>query len=156
MWALSNTSNKGLQSRSYRFDFQNTLSATGVWLAPLGVADRAAATIVLDDKGKKTSDVAVSDRVNRGEQVLAADLLFTGDAAPQNPGPILYAEMLAATGDRPLGLEVAQLIRLARWLQQTSGAPKIRVEAAGIRNQVAAQLAAALEPSLFSEVVIRG
>ena len=154
-WALASTSNKGLQTRSYRFDFRNGLSATGVWLAPLN-AGVAAATIVLNDKGKKASDAAVSDRVNRGEQVLALDLLFTGDAAPQNPGLFSYSEMLAATGDRPLGLEAAQLIRLARWLQQNSGAAKVRIEVTGIRNQVVAQIAAALEPELFSEVLVSG
>src|SRR5206468_158818 len=100
----------------------------------------AAATIVLNDKGKKVSDAAVSDRVNRGERVLALDLLFTGDAAPQNPGLFSYAEMLAATGDRPLGLEAAQLIRLARWLAEDSGAGKVRIEVTGIRNQVVAQV----------------
>jgi dienelactone hydrolase len=154
-WALGSSSNKGLQTRSYRFDFRNGLSATGVWLAPLqgGVA---AATIVLNDKGKKSSDAAVSDRVNRGERVLALDLLFTGDIAPQNPGLFSYSEMLAATGDRPLGLEAAQLISLARWLRQNSGAAKVRIETTGIRSQVVAQVAAALEPELFSEVMVSG
>ncbi|MBI2680916.1 MAG: hypothetical protein HYX25_07925 [Candidatus Solibacter usitatus] len=159
-WALGSTSNKGLKTRSYRFDFRNGLSAAAVWLAPFDIAGNRAAigavTIVLNDKGKKSSDAAVSDRVNRGEHVLALDLLFTGDAAPQNPGVFSYAEMLAATGDRPLGLEVAQLISLAQWLRQDSGAAKVRVESTGIRNQVVAQIAAALEPELFSEVVVSG
>ena len=33
-WALDNTKNKGLESLSYRFEFDNELSATGVWFEP--------------------------------------------------------------------------------------------------------------------------
>ena len=53
------------------------------------------------------------------------------------------------------GLEVAQLIEVANWLKQPSLASKVRLESTGIRNQVAAEIAAALEPNLFSDVVIR-
>ena len=35
--------------------------------------------IVLNDGGKKSTAEVVSDSVNRGEQVFALDLLFTGD-----------------------------------------------------------------------------
>ena len=59
-------------------------------------------------------------------------------------------------GDRPLGLEVGQLIGAARWLAQISGQAHLRLEAAGMRSQVVALVAAALEPKLFSEVAITG
>ena len=69
----------------------------------------------MNDKGKKASGAAVSNRVNRDEQVLAVDLLFTGDAAgPKGDEASDYAQMLAATGDRPIGMEAAQLISIAR------------------------------------------
>jgi len=154
-WALRNTRQKGLETRSYRFDFSNGLGATGVRLNAVATPEPAPATVVLRDQGKKESGAEVSERLNRGEQVLAADLLFTGDAAPQEPGPSAYTQLLATVGDRPLGLEAAQLIALARWLQP-SPAAKIRIESSGIRNQVVALLAAALAPGLFSEVMIRG
>ncbi|MEK7404550.1 MAG: hypothetical protein AAB225_05535 [Acidobacteriota bacterium] len=150
-WPLNNTKNKGLETRSYRFDFDNGLSATGVWVKAIAAGEKAPATIVLHDGGKKAAGAAVSDRVNRGEHVLAIDLLFTGDAAPEKPGAANFTQMLAALGDRPLGLEAAQLIALARWL----GSAKPRLEADGIRSQVAALVAVALEPELFSEVVVR-
>lgn len=154
-WAMNNTVNKGLETRGFRFEFSNGLSAAGVWLRALSSDSPATATIVLDDRGKKMAGREVSDRANRGEQVLAADLLFTGDAASASPGPRGYAQMLAAMGDRPLGMEAAQLISLANWLKSANGAAKVRVEANGMRNQVAALVAAAAEPGLFSEVVIR-
>jgi hypothetical protein len=150
-WAVANSKAKGLETRSYRFDFRNGLGATAAWLHAISAPEKSPITIVLNDNGKKASEVAASDRVNRGEQVLAADLLFTGDAAGPKGETSDYAQMLAATGDRPLGIEAAQLIAIARWI---GGHP--RLEAAGIRNQMAAQVAAALEPELFSELVVTG
>ena len=150
-WALNNSKSKGLETRSWRFDFSNGLSATAVWLKAIEAPASSPATILLNDQGKKASGPEASDRINRGEQVLAVDLLFTGDAAPQNPGPYAYIPMISSAGDRPLGLEAAQLIALARWL----GAPKTRVETTGPRSQVIAKVATTLAPNLFSEILPR-
>jgi hypothetical protein len=92
--------------------------------------------------------------VNRGEQVLATDLLFTGDAWAKIDSAD-YQQILHGIGDRPIGLEGAQLIEVARWIGQRAGLTQVRVESTGIRNQVAALIASALQPELFSEVVVR-
>ena len=131
----------------------NGLSANGIWLKAIETPSPAPATIVLNDNGKQTSVAEVVDRVNRGEQVLALDLLFTGDAYKE-PEPALYVEVLHGLGERPLGLQAAQLIEIARWLQKTNNSQKVRLEVTGIRNQVAALVASALEPNLFSTLVI--
>jgi hypothetical protein len=63
-----------------------------------------------------------------------------------------YWEMLvASSGDRPLGLEVKQLLGVAKSFRDISK-QKVRVETEGIRGQVVALTAAAVEPDLFSEV----
>jgi hypothetical protein len=54
-----------------------------------------------------------------------------------------------------LGIEAAQLIRVAQWLAGESGHAQGRLEAAGMRSQAVARVAAALEPKLFTDVVIR-
>ena len=154
-WALRNTKAKELETRSYRFDFDNGLSATGVWLKAIAAPARAPATIILNDQGRKASAGDVSERVNRGEQVLALELLFTGDSAPERPGPSGYTQLLATLGDRPLGLEAAQLLAAARWLRAQAGGEKIRLETDGIRMQVIGAVAAALAPETFSEPVAR-
>jgi dienelactone hydrolase len=150
-WAEDNSKDKGVESQSYRIDFDNGLSAAGVVAESIAGRRPAPATIILDDRGKQDAQSEVSERVNRGERVLAADLLLTGDMAPEKPGSFAYTQMLAAVGERPLGMEAAQLIGLARWLH----AGAVRVETNGIRSQMAAQVAAALEPSLFREVVVQ-
>ena len=60
--------------------------------------------------------------------------------------------MIAAEGQRPLGLEVAQLIALARWAKSHWDLSLVRVETTGLRSQVIALTAAAVEPHLFSQV----
>jgi len=92
--------------------------------------------------------------VNRDEQVLALDLLFTGDAW-KDTEPFSFAQLLGSLGDRTIGLEAAQLISIAQWMRERSGSAQLRLETSGIRSQLTAQVAAALEPKLFSEVVAR-
>jgi hypothetical protein len=154
-WRMWNTKNKGLETISYRFDFDNRLTATGVWLKALAVPADAPATLVLNDNGRRESGAMVSDRVNRGEQVLALDPLFMGETIPQKPDPTDWELLVATTGDRPLGIEAGQVIAAAKWLRQASGQPSVRLETSGIRSEVAGLVAAALEPSLFSEQVSR-
>jgi len=154
-WALTNTKNRGVETRSYQFLFANGLSAAGVWAKAIDSPNEAPATIVLNDKGKKAAASVVSDLLNRGEQVLAVDLVFTGDAAPNQDEFEEFPLMLATTGERALGIEAAQLIGLAQWMKKNFGSQKIQIESAGIRNQVAALIAADMEPTLFSEIAIR-
>ena len=154
LWTVANTKNKGIESKSYLFSMNNGLSANAVWFKAIDVPDQTPATLVLNDKGKKAAGAEVSDRVNRGEQVLAVDLLFTGDAWRETD-PADFQQILHALGDRGLGLETAQLIEIAQWLKSRSGSTKVRLESKGFRNQVAALIASALEPDLFSEIVIR-
>jgi hypothetical protein len=133
------------------------LSATGVWLKDIAAPGNAPATLVLNDKGRMAAGEVVSDRVNRGEQVLALDVVFNGETVPQTPNPTDYELLVASMGERPLGLEVGQVIGAAKWCcAKSSGQSRVRLEAAGLRSQVVAVVAAALEPKLFSEVAITG
>lgn len=161
-WTVAITKGKGLESFSYLFRMENGLDASGVLVKAISGPASAPATIVLDDGGRKQAAAAVSERVNRGERVLALDLVFYGESwvkiaegpfyGPVSPG--LYQQFLHAVGDRPLGLEAAQLIEISKWLRSRPGVTSVRVETTGIRNQVVALVAAALEPQLFSEVVV--
>jgi hypothetical protein len=152
-WMLYNSKRKGLETYSARFEFNNGLSATAVFLKAMNPEPIREATLCLNDKGKKASAELVSDRVNRGEAVVAADLLFTGDCLPRR-GSAAFAQMLATTGDRALGLESAQLIALAETARTLTGASSLRLEVTGFRSQVIGLVAAALKPGLFREVVV--
>jgi hypothetical protein len=63
--------------------------------------------------------------------------------------------MFSTIGERTIGVEAAQLIAVGRWMQTRSGGAAVRLESSGKRYQVAALIAAALEPDLFSQVAVR-
>ena len=147
-WFLTGTRMKGLDTRSYRFDFENGLSATGVLLQAIeDRPDVRPSSIILHDDGKAAAAGAVSERVNRGERVLAADLIFTGEASLPGRAPERNVQVLASVGERPLGIEAAQLLALAGWLGKGA-----RLETYGVRSQVTALVAAALSPGSFSDI----
>ncbi|MGH9327244.1 MAG: alpha/beta hydrolase family protein, partial [Terriglobia bacterium] len=155
-WRMWNMRGMDLESLFYRLDYNNGLSATAVWMKPVAVPSTAPVTIVLNDNGRKEAGADVSNLLNRGEQVLALDLIFNGEMRPQKPDPTDYELTISTTGSRPLGLETAQLIGAADWLKQALGNKQVRLETGGPRSQVIALVAAAIEPSLFSEVVTSG
>jgi cephalosporin-C deacetylase-like acetyl esterase len=151
-WKLISTKRPGIQAFTYRFDFSNSLSATGIWVAAREVGEDAPLTIVLHDKGFKAAAVNVAQRVNRGEQVIALEPLFFGSTTPDDTDPAYWEMLVAGSGDRPLGIEVSQLVAVAKSFRAHTGANKVRLETEGIRSQVVALAAAAIEPDLFSEV----
>jgi len=155
LWSVATSKSQDVQTTSYLFQMSNGLSATGVWLRSiLQSSDTAPVTIVLDDSGREAAADVVSDRVNRGEQVLALDLMFTGNSW-KDTEPFQFAQILDGYGDRPIGMEAAQLSRITRWARERAGVASVRLEVGGIRTQVAALVAAGLEPALFSAVVVR-
>ncbi len=152
-WALANTKNKGLESIAYEFRFDDGLSAAGVWLKAVTTPASAPVTILLNDEGKKAAAADASERLNRGEQVLALDVLFTGDGSPK-PAAYNYSHVMSGAGVRPLGMRAAQLIAIANWVRRTNRAP-MRIETTGMRSQVTAVIAAALAPKIFSHCISR-
>lgn len=154
-WSLANTKSRGVETMSWRFQFADRLSATGVSArAIVGAANRPV-TIVLNDAGKKAAAGVVSDRVNRGEMAIAVDLVLHGDAAPQGRDVALYSGLLSSMGRRTLGIQAAQLSAIARWARERTGASSVSIDSTGKRNQMAALIAAALEPGLFAGVKVR-
>lgn len=159
-WLVTNTNRNTVESLSYRLQMSNGLSATAIWIKSTSTPPNAPLTIVLNDKGKTgaSSEIedhlpVVADRVDRGEQVLVTDLLFTGDAAPAQPVS-MFAEKLAAVGLRPLGMEAAQLIGIAFWAQKNWNPSTLLLVSSGIRTQVVSLVAGALEPHLFRSINI--
>jgi dienelactone hydrolase len=166
-WQLDTTHHDGIDSLSYLFEMKDGLSLSGVLLKATDTNASAPATLVLDDRGRGMAFAEVAARVDRGEQVLAANLLFTDEKAMTKQadglgtvgsamgGLAVYAQVFDTVGDRALGIEAAEVVEQAKWLRARSNHPTIRIESWGIRSQTVALLAAALEPALFSEVVTR-
>ena len=170
-WVVNATHEQGLESHSYRFQFSNGLDATGILFRSLAATEHPPTTVLLSDGGMSTTIDDVGNDVDRGQQVLVLDPLFFGESVP-NHSPLQYAELLNTMGERPLGLEVAQLTAIVRWLGQNldegspspgsaalvrkAFAPPVNVVTSGPRSETLATIAAALEPRLFSSLEMRG
>lgn len=175
-WLVNTTHERKVESASYRFEFSNGLSATGVLLRSVVASETAPATILVSDHGMASTADEVSNDLSRGQKVLVLDPLFFGqsipDAAPdQTRLSAAFAQMLAAIGQRPLGLEAAQMTAVVRWLaedldhgsatphsgEETQGKPipPVRIITTGPRSETVAMVAVALEPGLFSKLESR-
>ena len=166
-WQLDTGHRDGIDSMSYLFEMKDGLSLSGVLVKAADTGTNAPGTLVLDDRGRGMTSVEVAARVDRGEQVLAANLLFTDEkamtkladgvsAAGSAMGNLaVYTQVFDTVGDRALGIEVAEIVMLGQWLRARSDRQTIRIESRGIRSQTVALLAVALEPTLFSEFVTR-
>lgn len=147
---MANSKGMNFQSLSYRFDLSNGLSSTGIWFKQDASPASEPVTIVLNDNGYQAAGQQVFDSLSSGHEVLALDLLFNGATKPEVPDSSDWELLVDSSGDRSLGLQTAQLLSIIHWLRSTQGARDIQVEANGIRNQVIATVAAALEPEAFS------
>ncbi len=152
---MTNSKGQDFETLSYRFDLSNGLSTTGMWFKQDNSPQVEPVTIVLNDKGYKAAGQDVFDQLSSGHEVLALDLLFIGADMPEVPDSSDWELLVDSSGERSLGLQVAQLLAVAHWLRATNGTTNIQVETDGIRNQVIALVAAAIEPDTFTQVTSR-
>jgi hypothetical protein len=121
----------------------------------VGATDDAPLTIVLNDKGYASAGEVIAEHVNRGEQVLALDPVFFGSAYPESPNPADWPLLIASSGERPLGLEAAQLAGVAKWLRDNNTGRPVQLDTDGIRTSMVATVAAAVAPGIFSTITSR-
>jgi dienelactone hydrolase len=172
-WPISATHEKGLESHAYRFEFNNGLSATGVLFRSVTAPETAPTTILIADAGMPSTMVDVADDVDRGQRVLVLNPLFFSEGklnAEDRSGATVFAQLLTALGERPLGMEAAQVNAVVRWLGKDfdhgsptpnnfhlpeKPTPAVRIVTAGPRAQIIAMVAAAIRPELFSALESR-
>lgn len=153
-WTVAASERRDVASTSYVLDMTNGLTATAMWLrSVVQSSDTAPVTVVLNDDGIAASSDIVADRLSRGEQLMALDLVLMGTTWKDNR-PFEFAQTLDTLGDRTIGIEAAQLIAAAQWAKKRSDRPRLRLEVTGIRTQAVALVAAALQPELFSEIFV--
>ena len=70
--------------------------------------------ILVNDAGRRADPVNVERLLKAGHRVLAVDLFYFGEAKVMAKD-FLFALLLAAVGDRPLGLQASELTAVARW-----------------------------------------
>jgi hypothetical protein len=109
----------------------------------------AGVTLVLGDAGKAKLAAEIQQLVDRGRRVIAIDPFYFGECRIEARN-YLYALLISALGERPLGVQAGQLAAVARWLRQKYG--PVTVESFGPRTSLIALVAAAVETDAIGEV----
>jgi hypothetical protein len=110
--------------------------------------------VLVNEAGRKADPVNAERMLRSGCRVLAVDpFYFGGSRLAQHD--YLFALLVSACGDRPLGIQAGQLAAVARWAQEEHKEP-VSVVAVGPRVSVVALVAAALEEKAISGVELHG
>lgn len=99
--------------------------------------------LVVADGGRATVAGPAARLMADGYRVIALDPAFVGEARLR-VGPWLFPVLVAAVGERPLGIQASQIAAAARWAAERHGGP-VTLVSIGPRSGVRVQLAAALE-----------
>jgi len=104
----------------------------------------SATALVLADSGFASQSGKVKELLDSGHRVICIDPLLVGQAAP--PDSIGANAMLIGTvGERPLGIQVAQLLAAIATLSEEHGFSRLVIHSAGPRTSLAAICTAALD-----------
>jgi hypothetical protein len=108
--------------------------------------------LVISDGGRRNTLGIVEENLASNKSVLVADVFGTGES----PYPEKYQMILAAVGERPLGVMVGQILGLLRWSRSVSSEKRAGLSALGMRTSFASLCAAALHPEYLSELHLEG
>jgi len=116
-------------------------------------------TIVVADDGRRNAAAEVERQLAAGQRVLVADLFYFGESKLGRFNvrhAELYALLIGAVGERPLGIQVSQLNALAGWARSGQADKSVSVVAVGPRQSLIALVAAASSPAGFDTLELRG
>jgi len=115
--------------------------------------DPSATALVLADTGFASQAKKVKELLDSGHRVICMDPLLVGQSAP--PDSIGANAMLIGTvGERPLGIQVAQLRAAIEALAEEHGFSTLVIHSVGPRTSLAATCAAALDSANMIDDVV--
>jgi hypothetical protein len=126
------------------------LRVADTWTVPVVALTRGTprgTTLVVADAGRKSLAARTEFLLAAGQRVLAVDPFYFGESKISQRD-FLYALLVTATGDRPLGIQSSQLAAVARWARTEFKSAPLTLESHGPRLGVAALIATALEPTI--------
>jgi hypothetical protein len=112
-------------------------------------------TILVSDGGRKSVASEAEALVSAGQRVLAVDPFYFGESQIRSHDS-LFALLIAAVGDRPLGIQAGQVAATARWAASQFKEGPIALHAIGPRSSTFALIAAALESNAIASVELNG
>jgi dienelactone hydrolase len=130
----------------------------GAWTVPAVELEPrgASSTVILTgDAGRAKLAKEAAELTARGVRVVALDPFYFGESSIATRNH-LFAILLAALGERPIGLQASQLAAAARWLRSRHPDRPVALAAHGPRTSLAAMLAAAVFPKEIARAETQG
>jgi hypothetical protein len=127
------------------------LNLNGEWTVPcveIKRGDPTSTAIIFSENGRRSLSREIFTLIESGKRVVAIDPFYYGESKIRTHD-FLFALLVAAVGERPLGIQASQIAAAARWAQKEFGAP-VEVVAVGPRSSLVALCAAGLENKAIS------
>ena len=134
------------------------LQMGGAWTVPaveLVEGDPQKTAILVADEGRKGIADDAARLLDAGYRVLAVDPFYFGESKIAQKD-FLFALLVAAVGDRPLGLQASQLAAVARWSLAEHKTGPVALVARGPRSSLFALVAAGVEQKAIGRVELHG
>ncbi|MBI4663914.1 MAG: acetylxylan esterase [Verrucomicrobia bacterium] len=131
---------------------------SGLWTVPVVELTRGepkTTAILICEQGRTNATDQADRLLALGNRVLALDPFYFGESRIKSRDH-LWALLVAAVGERPLGIQASQLTAIARWSQAEHQTGPVAVVAVGPRCSLSALIAAALEPHAIDGVELHG
>jgi hypothetical protein len=110
--------------------------------------------LLVGDAGRRALAAEVDKLLAEGKRVVTIDPFYLGESRIAQKD-FLFALLVAAVGDRPLGLQASQLTAAARWLSGERKLGPVKLVSVGPRASVFATVAAALEEKAIGSLELR-
>ncbi len=137
-----------IQTATWKIKLDEDWTVPAVELVP---ADATTTAIVMADGGRKDAIDRVGELLASGHRVLVIDVFYFGDATISQRDH-LFALLVSAVGERPLGIQTAQIAAVARWVKQQRPTEPVSIVALGPRTSAMALMATALEAKAIDEL----
>jgi len=127
------------------------------WTVPAVEIERGMAretVIQVADGGRASAASVTGAQLGQGRRVIALDPFNFGESRMETKD-WLWSLLVAALGERPLGIQAGQIAATARWARDRHGRA-VEVHAVGPRTSLSALIAAALEADAISGVRLQG
>jgi len=124
------------------------------WTVPaveLAIGSPKNTVLVISDAGRSSVGDLTQELLEAGNRVVAIDPFYFGESKIKNRD-FLFALLVSAVGDRPLGIQAGQISAAARWAAEQFGSARVRIVADGHRSSVIALVASALEDKAISGI----
>ena len=110
--------------------------------------------ILLGDEGRSKLATQIQGHLSEGRAVMAIDPFYFGESKISTHD-FLYSILVAAVGERPLGIQTSQVAAIARWTHERTKKP-VDLEAHGMRTSAIALMSTTLEIKNIRKAELHG